>query len=126
MSALTRLAQQHAIPAGTFVHTYRYFRVLAIPAYEGYREGGVRQQLVVRETDEALAELLTTAEAARLLGKAHRTVRGYITPGQLPIVRRVNGRRNLDHAAYCQRHISVAKGVAYADRPSPTSKRAGQ
>jgi excisionase family DNA binding protein len=34
-------------------------------------------------------ELLTTEQAAQLLGKPHRTVGGYIERGLLPIARRV-------------------------------------
>ncbi len=37
-------------------------------------------------------DLLTTREAARLLGKAPRTIRGYITSGRLPVARQVNPR----------------------------------
>ena len=95
-------------------------------------------------------ELLTTEEAARLLGKAHRTVRGYITRGLLPVARKPNARlvlvsradverlkRNLpptnrrtptdtppDHTAYSRHPASVAKGVAHVDRLGPASKRA--
>lgn len=37
-------------------------------------------------------ELLTTKQAAELLGKDHRTVRGYVARGVLPIARRVTDR----------------------------------
>lgn len=37
-------------------------------------------------------DLLTTGEVARLLGKAPRTIRGYIAAGRLPVARRVNPR----------------------------------
>lgn len=60
-----------------------------------------------------MGELLTSDEAARLLGKAHRTVRGYITRGQLPIARRVNARFHL---------VSRAE-VARWPRPPPPRRR---
>jgi excisionase family DNA binding protein len=48
-------------------------------------------------------ELLTTAEAAALLGVAHRTVRGYLTMGLLPVARRVNNRLILVRRAEVER-----------------------
>lgn len=48
-------------------------------------------------------ELLTTEEAARLLGKAHRTVRGYITRGLLPVARKPNARLVLVSRAEVER-----------------------
>ena len=38
-------------------------------------------------------DLLATAEAAHLLGKSQRTVRGYIERGPLPVARRINAPR---------------------------------
>jgi excisionase family DNA binding protein len=48
-------------------------------------------------------DLLTTDEAARLLGKAPRTVRGYIERGLLPVARRVNPRLVLVRRADVER-----------------------
>ena len=48
-------------------------------------------------------DFLTTAEAAELLGVAHRTVRGYITRGLLPTARRVNNRLILVRRADVER-----------------------
>lgn len=46
-----------------------------------------------------MEDLLTTAQAAALLGKPHRTVGGYIARGELPIARRVTDRLFLVHRA---------------------------
>jgi len=40
----------------------------------------------------AMETLLTTGEAAKILGVSHSTVRGYIRRGVLPVARRVTNR----------------------------------
>ena len=61
-----------------------------------------------------MEELLTTAEAARELGVAQRTVRGYLARGLLPVARRVNARLIL------VRRADVERLKAAPPRPGPT------
>ena len=63
-------------------------------------------------------DLLTTAEAARLLGKSQRTVRGYIERGLLPVARRINPRLVL------VRRADVAR-IGAAPPRSGSRRRAG-
>ncbi len=72
--------------------------------------------MIVRETGEAMDELLTTEEAARLLGKAHRTVRGYITRGLLPVARKPNARLVLVSRAEVER---LKRNLPPAHRSAP-------
>ena len=51
-------------------------------------------------------ELITTAEAARLLGRNPRTVRGYIERGLLPVARQINPRLLLVRRADVERLVA--------------------
>ena len=59
--------------------------------------------MMVVGTSTTMDDLLTTEEAARLLGKAHRTVRGYISRGILPVARKPNARLVLVNRADVER-----------------------
>jgi len=62
-------------------------------------------------------DLLSTREAAQLLGVAPRTVRGYLARGLLPVARRVNARLVL------VRRADVARLGAHPPRPGPRPAR---
>ncbi len=65
-------------------------------------------------------DLLTTEEAAKLLGKAHRTVRGYISRGMLPIARKPNARLVLVSRAEVERLKDALSTIGPKRKPSET------